>query len=99
MKTFGKLMVLLVSLALVGSGAIAAGNAVKITGTVTAVDVAAKTLTVKADETKTDYPLKVEETTVIKKGDKVITLAEIKVGDMVEVELENNKVKTIIVKG
>jgi len=50
MKTLTKLMVLVVSLGLIGSVAMASPNPEKITGTVTAVDTAAKTLTVKADQ-------------------------------------------------
>ncbi|HNT01357.1 MAG TPA: DUF5666 domain-containing protein [Candidatus Saccharicenans sp.] len=97
MKTLTKLMVLVVSLGLIGSVAMASPNPEKIMGTVTAVDTAAKTLTVKADESGLEYVLQVDENTIIKKGDKKISLAEIVVTDAVEVEMQDNKAISITV--
>jgi hypothetical protein len=97
MKTLTKLMVLVLSLGLIGSVAMASPNPEKITGTVAAVDTAAKTLTVKADQSGLEYVLQVDENTIIKKGDKEISLAEIVVTDPVEVEMQNNKAISITV--
>ncbi|HNS04470.1 MAG: DUF5666 domain-containing protein [Candidatus Saccharicenans sp.] len=97
MKTLTKLMVLVVSLGLIGSVAMASPNPEKIMGTVTAVDTVAKTLTVKADQSGLEYVLQVDENTIIKKGDKKISLAEIVVTDAVEVEMQDNKAISITV--
>ena len=97
MKTLKNLMVLVLALGLIGSVAMASPNPEKITGTVTAVDTAAKTLTVKADQSGIEYVLQLDENTVIKKGDKNIKLSEIVVTDTVEVEAQDSKALSITV--
>lgn len=83
------------SLTLISSGA---QEAKTITGIVKAVDVEKQELQMTEDVTNKEYTFKVEKTTIITKGDKTITLAEIKTGDKVDVILEQGKMKAIKVK-
>jgi len=99
MKYSGKALaiglMMVFSLALIAPGA---QEAKTITGVVKAVDVATQTLQITEDTTNKEYTFKVESTTVITKGDKTITLAEIKTADKVDVMLEQGKIITIKVK-
>ncbi|MBE0460271.1 MAG: hypothetical protein IBX60_01360 [Candidatus Aminicenantes bacterium] len=69
-----------------------------VSGTVIAVDVESNALQIREDETSTKLTFVIEESTVIKKGEEEITLADIRIDDLVDIELENSKVKTITVK-
>jgi Cu/Ag efflux protein CusF len=82
-------------LALVASGA---PEAKTITGVVKAVDVENQSLQITEDTTNQEYTFKVESTTAITKGDKTITLAEIKPGDKVDVMMEEGKITAVKVK-
>ena len=72
-----------------------AQEAKTIKGAVKSVDVENQALQVVEDVTNQEYTFKLEKTTMITKGDKAITLAEIKAGDKVEVMLEQGKVKSV----
>jgi Cu/Ag efflux protein CusF len=83
------------SLALTASGA---QEARTVAGVVKAVDLENRSLQITEDVTNQEYTFKVENTTVITKGDQTITLADVKTGDKVDVMLEQGKVKTVKVK-
>jgi len=88
-------LVMVFSLALAAPG----GQETKtVTGLVKAVDVEYQTLQITENGTNQEFTFKVESTTSITKGDKTITLAEIKPGDQVDVMLEKGKIKSIKVK-
>ncbi len=94
--TIGAMMV-----ALVGSLALQAARAPeakKITGVVKAVDVENMSLQISEDVTNKEFTFKIETITVITKGGKTVTLADLKAGDKVEVELDQGKVAAIRVK-
>ncbi len=80
------------------SFALAAQETKTITGTVKSVDVANLSLLITEDSTSQEFSFKVDATTVITKGDKTITMADIASGDKVDVTLEQGKTKTIKVK-
>ena len=92
----GVMMAMLVgSLALMAAGA---QEGKTVTGVVKAVDVANQSLQITEDVTNQEFTFKIETTTVITKGDKTITLDEIKAGDKVEAVLDQGKVMAIRVK-
>jgi Cu/Ag efflux protein CusF len=88
-------LMMVFSLAVFASGA---REAKTITGVVKAVDVENQSLQITEDMTNQEYTFKVESTTAITKGDKTITLAEIKPGDKVDVMMEQGKITAIKVK-
>lgn len=106
MKISSKLFILFLAVAVIGlfsssvySEVGSSSEDVKtVSGTVIAVEVESNALQIREDETSTKLTFVIEESTVIKKGEQEITLADIQIDDLVDIELENSKVKTITVK-
>lgn len=69
-----------------------------VTGVVKSVDAANQSLQITEDVTNQEFTFKVETTTVITKGDKTVSLAEVKAGDKVEAVLDQGKMVALRVK-
>lgn len=102
MKVFSKLLTCVLIVSMIGLFAntvYSQEDLQTLSGIVLAVDVENDFITVQKEKTETALNFIINEKTVIKKGDKTITLADINVKDSVEIKFtKSSEVESIIVR-